>query len=73
MTGFELRRELLREFYLLCEITLDTVDFVPPKINEQIQKDNFKLFKKTVRVMWRKHKREKGFFSVSCLNNPAEH
>ena len=67
LTGFDLRRELLREFYSLGEMTLDTCEYVLPKINVKIHKDNYKLFKKTLRVLWRKHKRQKDFYSVTLL------
>ena len=67
ITAFELRRELLREFYALEEITLDTCEFVPPKINAKIHKDNFAVFKKTLKKLWRKHKSQKDFFTLAVL------
>jgi len=64
-TAFELQGKLLAEFYNLASMLLDTGDYVSEKINNKIQVDNYKIFKKTRKVLWRKHKKHVGFFAVS--------
>jgi len=65
VTAFELQSKLLTEFYSLAAMTLDTADFVNEKINNKIQNDNYKIFKKTRKVLWRKHRGKKDFFAVA--------
>jgi len=66
-TFFELKSDFLMELYQLLQLSLDTADFVSPKMANKIEKRIVKgAFKTWSKIYW-KHRWKKHFFSLRSL------
>ena len=66
-TFFELKSDFLVELYQLLQLSLDTADFVSPKMANKIEKKIVKgAFKTWSKIYW-KHRWKKHFFSLRSL------
>ena len=66
-TFFELKTDFLRELYQLLELSLDTSDYVSPKMASKIEKKIVKGAFKTWSKVYRKHRWKKHFYSLRSL------
>ena len=66
-TALELLREINTEAYATYATTLDICDYVPERVIAKHHAQIHKVTNKIRRRLWRKFKRQDGFFSVPSL------
>ena len=71
-TFFELQSDFLQELYSLLAISLETQDYVSPKMARKLEKKIVKgAFKTWNKIHW-KHRFKRGYYSLRSLKKESE-